>query len=191
MRCKSPYSEPLAAVTAEWTAVLRDLTDLLAVQEVRNEPAPASSLLNGEKQDDYATQKPPAIRKWFARRPRWHIHFTPTGASSLNQVERFVARLTEKQPRRGVHRSTQELEDAIPGQIEAVTSDPGPFRWTKSADDTLATVKRFFPRTLEVGERQSKSSEFRNQDTRNLSDWPEMAGALEQMAHRSGCASSS
>ena len=106
--------------------------------------------------DNYATHKTPAIRKWFARHPRWHIHFTPTGASWLNQVERFFARLTEKQLRRGVHRSTRELEEAILGYIETVNADPRPFRWTKSADDILATIKRFCLRTLETAEKQTK-----------------------------------
>ena len=60
-----------------------------------------------------ATHKTPAIQRWFAKRPRWHVHFTPTSASWLNQVERFFANLTDKQLRRGVHRSTRELEAAI------------------------------------------------------------------------------
>jgi transposase len=106
--------------------------------------------------DNYATHKTPAIRRWFARHPRWHIHFTPTGASWLNQVERFFALLTEKQLRRGVHRSTQELETAILDYIDTVNADPKPFRWTKSADDILATIKRFCLRTLEIAENQTK-----------------------------------
>ncbi len=106
--------------------------------------------------DNYATHKTPAIRNWFARHPRWHIHFTPTGASWLNQVERFFALLTEKQLRRGVHRSTRELEEAILGYIETVNADPRPFRWTKSADDILATIKRFCLRTLQTAENQTK-----------------------------------
>jgi transposase len=106
--------------------------------------------------DNYATHKTPPIRSWFARHPRWHIHFTPTGASWLNQVERFFALLTEKQLRRGVHRSTQELEAAILGYIDTVNADPRPFRWTKSADDILATIKRFCLRTLDIAKSQTK-----------------------------------
>ena len=68
------------------------------------------------------------VRDWFARRPRWHVHFTPTSASWLNQVERFFADLTEKQIRRGVHRSTVELEQAITEYIDTVNEDPKPFR---------------------------------------------------------------
>ena len=106
--------------------------------------------------DNYATHKTPAIRGWLARHPRWHVHFTPTGASWLNQVERFFALLTEKQLRRGVHRSTDELETAIHSYIETVNADPRPFRWTKSADDILATIKRFCLRTLETAETQAR-----------------------------------
>ena len=106
--------------------------------------------------DNYATHKTPAIRDWFARHPRWHIHFTPTSASWLNQVERFFALLTEKQLRRGVHRSTRELEDAIRAYIDTVNANPRPFRWTKPADDILATIKRFCLRTLEIAQTQSQ-----------------------------------
>jgi transposase len=63
--------------------------------------------------DNYATHKTPAIRKWLASHLRWHVHLTPTSASWINQVERFFADLTDRQIRRGVHRSTRELEDAI------------------------------------------------------------------------------
>jgi transposase len=106
--------------------------------------------------DNYATHKTSAIRSFFLKRPRWHIHFTPTAASWLNQVERFFANLTEKQIRRGVHRSTQELETAIRSYIEAVNADPKPFRWTKSADDILRTVQRFCRATLQIAECQSQ-----------------------------------
>lgn len=106
--------------------------------------------------DNYATHKTPAIRKWFARHPRWYIHFTPTSASWLNQVERFFALLTQKQLQRGVHRSTRELEEAILTYIDCVNADPKPFRWTKSADDILASIKRFCLRTLKAAENQTQ-----------------------------------
>ena len=106
--------------------------------------------------DNYATHKTPAIRKWFARHPRWHIHFTPTSASWLNQVERFFALLTQKQLQRGVHRSTRELEKAILTYIDRVNADPKPFRWTKSADDILASIKRFCLGTLKAAENQTE-----------------------------------
>ena len=98
--------------------------------------------------DNASSHKTKPIRDWFAKRPRWHCHFTPTSASWLNQVERFFARLTEKQIRRGAHRSTAELEAAIERYIESHNRDPRPFRWTKSADDILASIERFCQRTL-------------------------------------------
>ena len=93
--------------------------------------------------DNLATHKTKAIRDWFARHPRWQAHYTPTSPSWINQVERFFALLTEKQLRRGVHRSTKELEAAILRYMDTVNADPKPFRWTKSADDILASIKRF------------------------------------------------
>ena len=102
--------------------------------------------------DNYSTHKTQTIRNWFARRPRWHVHFTPTSASWLNQVERFFAELTEKQIRRGVHRSTAELEQAILHYINTVNEDPKPFRWHKSAEDILASIKRFCLRTLQIAQ---------------------------------------
>ena len=64
------------------------------------------------------------IRKWLGSRPGWHVHFTPTTSSWVNQVERFFADITEKQIRRGVHRSTAELETAIRDYLDAVNADP-------------------------------------------------------------------
>ena len=93
--------------------------------------------------DNYATHKTPLIRAWLARRPRWHVHHTPTSASWLNQVERFFALLTEKQIRRGIHRSVGALQDAINAFIKQHNDQPKPFRWTKSADDILASIERF------------------------------------------------
>jgi len=91
--------------------------------------------------DNASTHKTQAIHNWFAKRPRRQVHYTPTSASWINQVERFFASLTEKQIRRGVHRSTAELEAAIARYIDAVNADVKPFVWTKSADDVLATLK--------------------------------------------------
>ena len=100
--------------------------------------------------DNAGTHKTKRIRDWFTKRPRWHVHFTPTSASWINQVERFFGLLTERQIRRGVHRSTAELEAAIHAYIEAHNANPKPFRWVKSADDILAAVDRFCRRTLET-----------------------------------------
>ena len=106
--------------------------------------------------DNYATHKTSAVQRWLAANPRGNVHFTPTGASWINRVERFFALLTERQLRRGAHRSTQELEQAIRHYIDTVNADPRPFRWTKSADDILATIKRFCLRTLQTAERQKE-----------------------------------
>jgi len=101
--------------------------------------------------DNYATHKTPLIHRWLARHPRFHVHFTPTGASWLNLVERWFAALTEKQIRRGAHRSTRELEQAIRRYIEASNHQPKPFVWTKTADDILASVSRFCKRISDSG----------------------------------------
>ena len=93
--------------------------------------------------DNYSTHKTAAVKAWLARRPHWHVHFTPTSASWINQVERWFAELTRKQLQRGVHRSTRQLEADIRAFIEQHNEDPNPFKWTKSADDILAAVKRF------------------------------------------------
>jgi transposase len=98
--------------------------------------------------DNYATHKAPKIKAWFARRPRYHLYFTPTYASWLNQVERWFALLSERQIRRGVHRSVTELEEAVAAFIVHHNATPRPFRWTKSADDILQSIARFCQRTL-------------------------------------------
>lgn len=97
--------------------------------------------------DNYGTHKTPAIKAWLARHPRFHVHFTPTSASWLNQVERWFALLTEKQIRRGTHRSTIELERAIREYLVVYNEQPQPLIWTKSADDILASIARFCERT--------------------------------------------
>jgi transposase len=100
--------------------------------------------------DNYATHKTQQVRRWFAKRPHWHVHLTPTGASWLNQVERFFALLTQQQIRRGVHRSVSALEAAISDFITHHNDSPTPFTWTKNADDILASIERFCVRTLAV-----------------------------------------
>ncbi len=100
--------------------------------------------------DNYATHKAPTVRNWLLKRPHWHVHHTPTSASWLNQVERFFALLTDRQLRRGVHRSLASLHDAITAFIDQHNADPKPFRWTKSADDILASIERFCHRVTPV-----------------------------------------
>jgi len=93
--------------------------------------------------DNYATHKTPLIRNWLAKRPRWHVHMTPTSSSWLNQVERFFALLTDKKIRRGIYRSVNALRTDIASFISTHNADPKPFRWTKSADDILAPSSAF------------------------------------------------
>lgn len=99
--------------------------------------------------DNYGTRKTALIKRWLAKHPRYHLHFTPTGASWLNLVERFFALLTEKQVRRGAHRSAAELERAILAYLAIHNENPKPFIWTKSADQILVSVARFCQRTLD------------------------------------------
>ena len=101
--------------------------------------------------DNYGTHKTPAIQRWLVKRPRFHLHFTPTGASWLNLVERWFATLTERRIRRGSYRSTRELETAIKEYLEVNNESPKPFVWTKSADDILASIARLCTRISDSG----------------------------------------
>jgi transposase len=101
--------------------------------------------------DNYGTHKTPLIHRWLARHPRFHLHSTPTYSSWINQVERFFAELTQKQIRRGTHRSTRALEDAIRLYLKTNNEDPKPFVWVKTADEILASIARFCLRTSETG----------------------------------------
>lgn len=110
--------------------------------------------------DNYATHKTPKIKAWLARRPHWNVHFTPTSASWINQVERWFAELTRKQLQRGVHRSIAELEADIAAFIDAHNENPKPYRWVKSAEknpglrQTIlpADTAEPMPRTLDSGD---------------------------------------
>ncbi|MEO6325205.1 MAG: hypothetical protein ABIQ65_11315, partial [Thermoanaerobaculia bacterium] len=88
-----------------------------------------------------------AIKAWYARHPRFHIHFTPTSSSWINQVERFFGLLTQRQIRRGTFRSTVALEKTIRAYLDAHNRQPKPFVWVKTADEILESVKRFCLRT--------------------------------------------
>jgi transposase len=101
--------------------------------------------------DNYGTHKTALIRRWLAKRPRFHVHFTPTGASWINLVERWFGLLTEKQLRRGVHRSTRELVTAIKAFLALTNERPKPFVWTKTADQILESLARFCRRTSDSG----------------------------------------
>ena len=101
--------------------------------------------------DNYGTHKTPSVRGWFARHPRFHAHFTPTSASWLNMVERWFGLLSEKQIKRGTHRSTVQLEQAIRHYLAIHNEKPQPFVWTKTADDILASLARFCKRISDSG----------------------------------------
>ena len=96
--------------------------------------------------DNYATHKTPAIRRWLAAHPRFKLHFTPTGASWLNLVERWFSELTSRKLRRGTHRSVRELNADIRDWIETWNDDPRPYVWTKTADEILATLNAYLQR---------------------------------------------
>jgi transposase len=90
--------------------------------------------------DNYATHNTPEIRTWLGRHSRFHVHFTPTGSSWMNQVERWFGLLTDKLIRRGVHTSVQALENDIRDWIATWNDNPRPFIWTKTADEILNSL---------------------------------------------------
>jgi transposase len=101
--------------------------------------------------DNYGTHKTPRVRRWFARHPRFHVHFTPTSASWLNLIERWFALLSQKQIKRGAHRSVRALETAIREYLVITNEAPKPFVWTKTADEILASLARFCQRISHPG----------------------------------------
>jgi transposase len=101
--------------------------------------------------DNYGTHKTPRVKRWLARHPRFVVHFTPTSASWLNQVERFFAAITEKRIRRGAFRSVAALEQAIRDYLDEHNRDPKPFVWTATADLILRRVEDVCKRTSNSG----------------------------------------
>ena len=101
--------------------------------------------------DNYGTHKMPKVKRWFARRPRYHLHFTPTSASWLNQVERFFGLITERRIRRGTFGSVRELESAIRDYLARHNENAKPFAWTADADTILKKLARFCVRTSDSG----------------------------------------
>jgi transposase len=93
--------------------------------------------------DNYATHKTPKVKEWLIRHPRFHLHFTPTGSSWLNLVERWFAELTNRKLRRSAHRSVTELEADVRRWITEWNADPKPFVWTKPADQILDTLAAY------------------------------------------------
>ena len=101
--------------------------------------------------DNASTHKTEQVKRWFARRPRYHVHFTPTGASWLNQVERFFAEITNKRIRRGAFRNVPHLERAIRNYLDDYNQHPRPFQWTATADLILEKVKHVCERISNSG----------------------------------------
>jgi transposase len=101
--------------------------------------------------DNYGTHKSPAIKKWLATHPRFHLHHTPTYSSWLNQVERWFAYLTDDLLRRGDHRSVHALEQDIREWINAWNNNPKPFIWTKTAEQILQRLSRLMTRISGAG----------------------------------------
>jgi transposase len=102
--------------------------------------------------DNYGTHKVPKVKRWLARHPRYHVHFTPTSGSWLNQVERFFGEITAKRIRRGTFRSVPQLEKAIVDYLEEHNSNPRPFVWTADADLILRKVERLCKRINNSGQ---------------------------------------
>jgi hypothetical protein len=98
--------------------------------------------------DNYETHKTALVRQWLQKRQRYHLHFTPTHASWLNQVERWFALLTQRQIKRGSHRSVQELEAAIREFIAAIASNQNPSAGQNLQTRFLASIARFATATL-------------------------------------------
>lgn len=108
--------------------------------------------------DNLATHNTPEVLRCRQRHPRFHFHFTPTYSSWLNMVERWFALLTERQLKRGVHRSTRELERAIREFVDVHNEDPKPFVWTKSADQIIASISRLCESLLDRRDLQRKAN---------------------------------
>jgi transposase len=101
--------------------------------------------------DNYATHKTDMIKSWLAKHPRFHIHFTTTGSSWVNQVERFFGLITDKLIRRGVHTSVAALEADIRQWIDTWNENPRPFTWTKTADEILNSLAKYLARISGAG----------------------------------------
>lgn len=100
--------------------------------------------------DNYGTHKHPEVKAWFASHPRYHVHFTPTSASWLNQIERWFAEITRKRIRRGTFASVRDLERAIRDYIRDTNKNPKPFQWVASANTIINKVRKY-KRTSETG----------------------------------------
>jgi len=101
--------------------------------------------------DNYSTHKHPSVKTWLAAHPRFHMHFTPTYSSWINQVERLFAEVTRDLLQRSDHRSVQALEKDLRAWVTAWNENPKPFIWTKTADQILESLGRLLKRTNDAG----------------------------------------
>ena len=101
--------------------------------------------------DNYSTHKTPAIKRWLAAHPRFVLHFTPTGSSWMNLVERWFGELTARKIKRGAHRSVKELNADIRDWLEHWNENPKPYVWTKTADQILETLAAYCQRITGSG----------------------------------------
>ena len=101
--------------------------------------------------DNYGTHKAPKVAAWFKKRPRYHLHFTPTSSSWLNQVERWFGKITDQRIRRSAFKSVADLEKAIIEYVEANNKNPKPFVWTATADMILGKVQALCKRINNSG----------------------------------------
>ncbi|WP_393101728.1 IS630 family transposase [Streptomyces sp. LN325] len=101
--------------------------------------------------DNYGTHKTPAIKTWLAKHQRFHLHFTPTGSSWINQVERWFGFLADQKIRRGAHKSVRSLEADIRAWVKQWNENPTPFTWTKTAEEILDSLARFCQRISGAG----------------------------------------
>lgn len=124
----------------------KDFIDFLRVMDDHVEPTLQVHVIL----DNLSAHKSPAVKRWLARHPRFHFHFTPTYSAWLNLVERFFGLLTEHALRRGSHTSEAQLKAAIFEYIDAHNDEGKPFVWTKTADEILNSVRRFGQRTIQV-----------------------------------------
>ena len=101
--------------------------------------------------DNYGTHKHPEVKRWLADRPHYHVHFTPTGSSWLNQIERWFAEITRKRIRRGTFRSVRDLIKAIRDYVRQYNKTPKPFQWVASASKIIRKVNKY-KETSETGD---------------------------------------
>lgn len=114
--------------------------------------------------DNYGTHKTPKVIRWFARHPRYHLHFTPTSGSWVNQIERWFAEITQKRIRRGSFLSVGQLEKAIQEYLNHYNENPKPFVWTADADLILGKIQRLCERISN----SPKTSSAQNTSSTNL-----------------------